>query len=425
VQRTAFLGYIDYGDIRNIPIVTTSSLNNNGFTAKLSTSGEFTIPNKLTTKYLTTDVFSIVSTQTGGVLSSVGTTTNVSIQTLSTQTSYKWTFNNDGTITFPDNSIQQSAGRNIYDAILSGTKYLSVLSSGIVKFPDGTDQSTAFTGKAVSLLNGVHALRPVAVPTDANFGSPGDQVGDIAFDQTFLYYCSAPYGYKTYTTGTVSSGNSVNFIRIPQVSTNFIQPQPGWTFQQVGTPEIYTLTSAATSAVFGIGPAVWVLTSSTASLSYTTGTIFSVFNNSIPQSNWIKTAVTGQGLITNISEFVDQNQYVTNGIILVQWKSVRIELGAGTEIFEDNIRLAVSSLSGKLSNVIYNMTSNYNGQTNIISGTWIELTANLELIGPTSKIPGDSATLIINSVDENFCYRITAMTGRNFLNNFISIEQLL
>jgi hypothetical protein len=54
-----------------------------------------------------------------------------------------------------------------------------------------------------------------------------------------------------------------------------------------------------------------------------------------------------------------------------------------------------------------------------------ELTANLELIGPTSKTPGDCATLIINSVDENFCYRITAMTGVNFSNNFISIEQLL
>jgi len=423
VQRTAFLGYIDYGDIRNIPIVTTSSLNNNGFTAQLSTSGEFTIPNKLTTKYLTTDVFSIVSTQTGGVLSSVGTTTNVSIQTLSTQTSYKWTFNNDGTITFPDNSIQQSAGRNIYDAILSGTKYLSVLSSGIVKFPDGTDQSTAFTGKATSLQNGAYTLRPVSVPADIDYGSPNDLVGDIAFDQTYLYYCLSPYGFKTYSTGTVNSRVDVNYITISQSSTKFNRPQPGWRFQQADSSTIYVLTSEATAAVIRSTP-VWVLTSSTASLSYTTGTIFTVTNTTIQQSNWIKTAVTDRGLMTKVSKFVDQDEPFTNDVIRVQWTLVELEISPG--VIQRNNQLAFSAVSGIISNVTYNIVSSYaDGGIISASGTFTELTATLEPVGPYSKQVGDMSTLIINSFDGNFCYRVTAMTGENFSNNFISIEQLL
>jgi len=417
VQRTAFTGTVDWSNIANIPVTTTSSLRNNGFVANLSEFGEVTVPKIFNVQHLGNTVFSIIPKETGGVLSAVDTTTNLTIQTTSTERTYSWIFNNDGTITFPDNTIQTSAGRNVYSSIFSGTQYLSIGSNGVVTFPDGSGQTTAFKGTATSLENSGYRLRPVAVPANVNFGAPNDRVGDIAFDQSFLYYCFASYGSKTFTTGTFNSGTNVNFIQITQNSTNFAVPQAGWTFQQVGSSTVYTLTSPAQSLSIGFNR-VFVLTSSTALLNYSSGTVFTVTNTVSKQANWIKTAVTNAGLVTKFSSFVAQGEPVTNGVIRVQWES---EI-----VFNQNTsKLTFSAVSGKISNVVYNLTSHFGGAASIQSGNIAELTATLYPVGPTSISAGDNSTLIISSVDSNFCYRVTALTGNNFENNFISIEQLL
>jgi len=421
VQNTAYTGTVDWSNITNIPVVTTSSLNNNGFTVQLTTSGTLILPGELYTTYSNNNLFSIYSDQTGGVLSSLTTTSQVTIKTTSTNNTYKWIFNNDGSVTFPDNSVQTTAGKNIFHVIFSNTKYLSVFSNGVVRYPDGTDQLTAYTGTSVSLQNGAFSLRPVAVPTNVDYGSPSDQVGDIAFDNNYLYYCSAPYGSKKYNASTVNSGTNINFIRIPQSSTNFYQPMTGWTFQQANSSTVYTLTTPASSAKFGNTDPVWILTSSTALLTYNTGTVFTVTNTTIQQSNWIKTAVTNVGVVSRLSNLVNQDIPVTNNVLRVQWQLVQRETSPG--VFENNNQLGISAVSGKILNVKWSLIGNYAKSLSLDSGVWQELTANLESVGPLSKTAGDTVTVTVSS--DTFVYRITAMTGIGLQNNVISIEQLL
>jgi hypothetical protein len=256
----------------------------------------------------------------------------------------------------------------------------------------------------------------VAVPSDVRYGSPLDQIGDIAFDQTYLYYCTARYGAKTYTTGTYNSGVDVNYIKIPQSATGGIRPQTGWQFQQVGSSTVYTVSLPGSS--FDGTSANWVLTSYTAVLNYSSGTIFTVTNTTSLTPNWIKTAVTTSGLVTTLSKFVGQNDPVYNEVISVQWKSVSV-------LNENNSQLAIAATSGIISDVVWSLTS-INGTTiSVSTGQFSALTATLNPIGTTSKNVGDTATLIIGSASAKFAYRVTAMTGANFSNNYISIEKLL
>jgi hypothetical protein len=111
-------------------------------------------------------------------------------------------------------------------------------------FPDSTIQTTAWTGSSPTLttarnINGVsfngsaainiptltdgaNNLKIVAVPT-ALTGAAGDAVGNIAFDGTSIYYCTAAYVPNTYT-GTFTISQSANPSFELQLSNNW---QPG------------------------------------------------------------------------------------------------------------------------------------------------------------------------------------------------------
>jgi hypothetical protein len=414
VQTTAFTGTVDWSNLTSIPTFTTSTLNNNGFTATLSTDGSFTIPNVLYVPNSVTNVLSIYGDRAGGKLATLTTQSNLTIITTSSTKSYSWSFNNDGTITFPDNSIQYSAIKSVYDSIFSGTKYLSVTSEGIVKFPDGTGQTTAFNGTAASLNNNGFKLRPVSVPTDLTYGSPSDRAGDIAFDEAYIYYCLSPQGYRIYTTATLTGGTNLNNIRISQASTNLIQPQAGWTVQQQNSSTVYTITGPAQSGSFNNGVGYWQIPLPV-SLTYTTGTIFTV-TNTTAQANWTKTSLINTGVITKTSKFVDLNYPVSTSKMSFIWQDVS---GNGT-----NINLLVSAYSGQLANVVINLTAGVSNVINNSTQVINTLTAIPVIIGPYCTTPGDLIKLEINCADSNFYYRVTAMAGINFRNNFISIEQL-
>lgn len=416
VQTTAFTGTVDWSNLTSIPTFTTSTLNNNGFTATLSTDGSFTIPNVLYVPNSTENVLSIYGDQIGGKLATLTTQSNLTIVTTSSTKSYSWSFNNDGTITFPDNSIQYSAVKSVYDSIFSGTKFLSVTSEGIVKYPDGTNQSTAYTGAAVSLNNRGFKLRPVGVPVDLNYGAPTDQAGDIAFDESYIYYCLAPQGYRIYTTGTLTGGANLNNIRISQLSTNLIQPKAGWTVQAQNSSTIYTVTGLAQSGSFNNGVGYWQIPLPV-SLSYSTGTIFTV-TNTTAQANWTRTSLinSGVGVTTKTSRFVDLDYPVSTTKMSFMWQDIN---GNGT-----NINLMMSSYSGQISNVVVNLTAGVENVINNSTQVINTLTTIPVVIGPYCTTPGDLIKLEINCASSNFYYRVTAMVGIDFKNNFISIEQL-
>jgi hypothetical protein len=416
VQRTAYTGTVEYSKLTGVPIVTTSSINNNGFTAGLTTSGIFTLSGPIIIKNSSTNIFSISTWTSGALLATLSTVSSITIQTTSTSSIYNWTFNNNGTVTFPDGTTQFTAGRNIYDYIFSGTQRLSITSNGVVKFPDGTNQTTAFVGTATSLQNGNYRLRPVAVPTNVQYGSPTDKVGDIAFDQNYLYYCIAAYGSKSYTAVTYDARTLKDFIIILQSSTNGYTPQQYWTFQQQGNDTVYVVDRVETAAVRT--DVVYILYSNNASLTYPQGTTFYVTNTSPSIPNWAKTVITTVGLVSSLANFVNPSTIVSNNIINVQWNPV-------IEFNENHLQLNISTKSGIISEISYNVTAATTGAPAVFSGVLQQLTATMVPLGPTTATPGDTIIVLLTSYTSKLSYRITAMVGQNLINNFIGIEQLL
>jgi hypothetical protein len=417
VQRVAYTGTVEYSKLTGVPVVTTSSLNNNGFIAALTTSGTFTLQGPLIIQNSGTSVFSISTGTSSTVLASLSTVSGVTIQTKSTSSNYNWTFNNNGTVTYPDGTTQYTAGRNIYDYIFSGTQKLSIMSNGVVRFPDGTNQTTAFVGTATSLQNSGYLLRPVAVPADIQYGSPSDRVGDIAFDQNFLYYCIAPYGSKSYVTAAYQgSPAATDAIVILQSYTNGRIPQPYWTFQKQGNSTIYIVTSIQTATIGQ--DAVYILYSTGAGIIYNQNDTFYVTNTSSDMPNWARTAITTVGMVTSLTDFVNPSVVVSNNVINVQWNPV--------VLFNQNyLQLNISAKSGTISQVSYTATATGGGTTAVFTGFLPSLTATLVQIGSTTATPGDSITILLTSYTSRFSYRITAIVGQNLINNFIGIEQLL
>jgi len=129
-----------------------------------------------------------------------------------TNGAYTVTLGTNGALTFPDATVQTTAypGTKIGNAINIGTtssnifipntnyQALGLINSlagvyieagtpqkvwqfntdGSLTFPDATVQTTAY--------------QQVAVPAHS-YGAAGDKVGMIAFDSTYIYYCTANY----------------------------------------------------------------------------------------------------------------------------------------------------------------------------------------------------------------------------------------
>jgi len=417
VQRTAYTGTVEYSKLTGVPVVTTSSLNNNGFTAELTTSGIFTLSGPLIIKKSSTSVFSISTGTSSTVLASLSTNSGITIQTRSTSSFYNWVFNNNGSVTYPDGTMQYTASKNIYDYIFSGTQKLSITSDGGVHFPNGTVQTTAFVGTATSLQNGGYLLRPVAVPTNIQYGSPLDRIGDIAFDQNYLYYCIAAYGSKTYTVNAFDTRQGADSLFILQSQVpGGVEPQPYWTFQKQGNDTQYVISSVQTQAI-GLD-VVYVLASTGANFAYSRGDIFYLTNTSPGIPNWTKTAITTAGLVSSLADFVNPSSIVSNGIINVQWQPI-------VQFNQNYLQLAISAASGIISEVSYTASSTSARGSAVFTGISQQLTATLMSVGSTTLTPGDTITVLLTSYTSRFSYRITGIVGKDLTNNFIGIEQLL
>lgn len=99
---------------------------------------------------------------------------------------YQWDFNsNNGLLQLPGNG-------------------------GGIEFPDGTTQSTAWAGGRV-----------VDVPT-SSIGNTGDLQGDIAFNSSYMYYCTQNFAGTVYTIESISSGGASNpYLNMYSTSQGF------------------------------------------------------------------------------------------------------------------------------------------------------------------------------------------------------------
>ena len=91
--------------------------------------------------------------------------------------------------------------------------------NGSITFPDNTVQETAWSGGRV-----------VSVPAHS-YGAVGDQQGDLAFDAGFIYYCTANFDLHQTSISVNSNdwgGTAGGLTSLPFLSTARA-PQIGWT----------------------------------------------------------------------------------------------------------------------------------------------------------------------------------------------------
>lgn len=167
----------------------------------------------------------------------------VGIQAHSSGTYYTWLFNNNGTITFPDNTIQSTAYTGTNNAatidITNTNGLTTVYYPTFVENRDGEEILRAdvnLTYRTDDNILGVGSIgfsggnfRVVSVPT-LSTGASGDREGDMAFNSSYIYYCFADFGTAPTETFTVINvGENNNLMRVDMATNpNYTVPTAGW-----------------------------------------------------------------------------------------------------------------------------------------------------------------------------------------------------
>ena len=187
---------------------------------------------------------------------------------------FSWTFDNTGNLTFPDGTAttgstiiapgvydMQSIGNTVIQTSANaGAKTWTFGTDGSLTFPDSTEQITAWAGGRV-----------VSVPA-SSIGATGDKQGDIAFNGSYIYYCTQDFVEASYSS-TIVLTYSGTFPTI--VKGSIPQPQAGWVLIHNGNT--YTLDANATEG----NPGQWVCSLSS-SISVTIGDSVTVGPASVP-----------------------------------------------------------------------------------------------------------------------------------------------
>ena len=190
-----------------------------------------------------------------------------------------WSFEPSGSISFPDGSVQTTAytGGSTGDITFSGDSVIgtegrvtfgdaqntvAIVSDqipvkvqindalgdpdqvwlfgvdGSVTFPDSTVQTSAWT------------KRIVAVPTSST-GTTGDLQGDLAFNATYMYYCTQNFSGTVITIASISSDNPNPYLIMYDSNTGWTSADlTGYT---VTGPGGYTGTVTGPSTNQGVG----------------------------------------------------------------------------------------------------------------------------------------------------------------------------
>jgi hypothetical protein len=140
-----------------------------------------------------------------------------------------WTFGTDGSLTFPGGSrIETEYGGDIRLLVDGTDQYVDIRSSiGVLVGNNSTGPVTigGSNGRTEIVSDKVIFINQ-AVPT-SSLGGPGDSLGCVAFDGTYMYYCAGNFGasYQVPLIGGYS-GNAFPALQ----KGEYPQPQAGWTF---------------------------------------------------------------------------------------------------------------------------------------------------------------------------------------------------
>jgi hypothetical protein len=143
---------------------------------------------------------------------------------------------------------------------------------------------------AVNLVNGVNRMTVVTAPTTLA-GASGDVKGNVAFDDTYVYYCKTSYGGSSYSV-IAASGTTANWIQIRKGA--YPTPQAGWTIT-FGTP-INIISVEDAGVVFGYDS--WKLNLGT-TVSSTGGNTYTITDTS--NIIWVRTPWNAVTTGTNVT----------------------------------------------------------------------------------------------------------------------------
>jgi hypothetical protein len=109
------------------------------------------------------------------------------------------------------------------------TDFVSINSTGTATFSNTINGS--ITGNAASITDGTNTLKIVAAPSSLT-GAVGDAVGNVAFDSSYIYYCTTAYVGNSYTGTFLYSEGASNSYQLT-ISNNWnptlVTPAAGWT----------------------------------------------------------------------------------------------------------------------------------------------------------------------------------------------------
>ena len=224
---------------------------------------------------------------------------NIELTTGNYNTSiYNWIFGADGTVTFPDTTVQTTAytgNINTVSGYINFSSSPAIGTSGIT-FADASHQTTAFTGLASNLRIGRTA------PT-VSTGAAGDLLGAVAADENYLYYAVDTYGNSSYFTVTVAGNNGATYFH-DVAKGDYPRPQTNWTF---------VVNGATLSPIVSVtdGGTYWRITTN-ASTPYSSGQGVTLTGNSgtvwksVPLTTF-RTAVTGTYSNSNVAAYLVAN----------------------------------------------------------------------------------------------------------------------
>ena len=205
----------------------------------------------------------VLNSDTGGIATDADMvlTTNY----MNTGSTYSWTFKTSGELIFPDGSEQTTAYTGTNNAatidITNTNGLTTVYYPTFVENRDGAEILRAdvnLTYRTDDNVLGVGSIgfsggnfRVVNVPTYST-GASGDKEGDIAFSSNYIYYCYTDFGSAPTETFTVlNSGESNNLIRVSMAANpNYTVPTAGWYVTIGGVLMTLTAFSAPTGSEY-------------------------------------------------------------------------------------------------------------------------------------------------------------------------------
>ena len=284
IQDTAWTGSVAYADVTDTPTLAT-----------VATSGSYTdLSNKPT--LFSGSYTDLTSKPTIYTSAYIGTTSLAFNRSSASQTLNGVSI--DGNAATATSAATLTTARNINGVSFNGSANINV----------------------DNITNGTNTMKIVAAPSTLA-GASGDVKGNVAFDDTYVYYCKTSYGGSSYTV-IASSGTTATYVQVRKGA--YPTPQAGWTIT-FGTP--LTISSVVDAGVV-FGYDSWTLNLST-SVTSTGGSSYTLTDTS--NTIWVRTpwnAITASGNAATATKLATAR--AINGVNFDGSAALTVTAAAGT-----------------------------------------------------------------------------------------------